>query len=129
MTPTTDEVRYFGDARRGLQCILYCLLILWATIALPLIIHVDSLPTVQKWPWIGDFVSAIAPGLPSRLARLATIYLWQTALMLSLVWALRRGMARLAQAQAELILQRSIRNSAYRVLWRVKFAAVVAKLS
>ena len=128
MIPTTDQVRYFGDARRGLQCILYCLLILWGTIAIPLIIHVDSLPTVPKWPWISDFVAAIVPGLPPRLARLATIYLWQTALMLGLVWALRRGMARLAQTQAEFILQRSIRNNAYRVLWRVKLAAAVAKL-
>lgn len=128
MTPTTDEVRYFGDARRGLQGILHCLLFLWAIIAIPLIVQAGSLPTVPKWPWIGDFVAAIAPGLPPRLARLATTYFWQTALMLGLVWALRRGMARLAQAQAEVILQRSIRNSAYRVLWRVKFAVAVAKL-
>ena len=128
MLPTTDEVRQLGDARRGLQGILYCLLALWAIAAIPLIIHVDSLPTVPKWPWLGDFVAAIAPGLPPRLTRLATTYVWQTVVMLGLAWLWRRGMARLAQAQAELILQRSIKNNAYRMLRRAKFAAAVAKL-
>ena len=128
MTPTTDEVRQLGDARRGLQSILYCLLILWAIAAVPLVIHADSLPTVPTWQWVGDFVAATAPGLPPRLARLAAIYPWPTAVFLFLAWVLRRGMARLAQAQAELILQRSIRNNAHRILRRAKFAAVVSKL-
>ena len=80
------------------------------------------------WPWLGDFFAAIVPGLPPRLAQLAAIYPCQTAVLLGLAWLLRRGMARLADAQAELMLQQSIRNSAYRILRRAKFAAFMAKL-
>ena len=128
MTPTTDDVRQLGDARRGLQGILNCVLILWAIAAIPLVIHVNSLPTVPICPWLGDFFAAIVPGLPPRLAQLAAIYPLPTSVLLFLAWLLRRGMARLADAQAELMLQQSIRNSVYRILWRAKFAAFMAKL-
>lgn len=128
MNPTIEEVRRIGDARQGLQDILYCLLILWAIAAVPLVIHADSLPTVPCWPWLGDFVAAILPGLPPRLAQVAATYPLQTLALLGLAWLLRRGMARLADAQSELILQRSIGNDAYRMLRRAKFAAFVAKL-
>ena len=128
MTLMNTEVRQLGDARHRLQGILYCLLFLWAVAAVPLIIHLDSFPVVSYWPWIGDFIATIAPGLPPRLAELAAIYPSLTAVVLGLTWALRRGMVNLGRAQAELVLQRSIGNHAYRIPWRAKFAAAVAKL-
>ncbi len=128
MTATNTEVRQLGDARHGLQCILYCLLGLWAIAAVPLIVHLDSSPNVPYWPWVGDFIAAIAPGLPPRLARLAGIYPTSSAVVLGLVWVSRRGMANLGRAQEELVLQRSIGNHAYRIPRRAKFAASIAKL-
>lgn len=128
MTATNAEVRQLGDARHSLQCILYCVLGLWVVIAVPLLVLLDSSPNVPYWPWLSNFVAAIVPGLPPRLARLAGIYPTLFAVVIGLAWALRRGMANLGRAQAELVLQRSIGNSAYGMPWRAKFAAAVAKL-
>lgn len=128
MNPISSEVRQLGDARHGLQCILYCLLGLWALAAIPSIVYLDSPPIVPDWPWVGDIIVAMAPGLPPSLARLAVIDPNLTAVLLVLAWALRRGMANLGRAQAELVLQRSIGNRPYDIPTRVKVAKAMATL-
>ncbi len=98
-----DRMHALARARSRLQCIVFCLVLLTAFLAVPLTLH--PLPTSARWPWLVDGLGVVVPSLPLNAARFAATFPYVTAAMVALLWALRRALRSVGRAQQELALQ------------------------
>ena len=94
-----------GEARHGLQVLIYSLLLLGFGFYVLVAVAFPMTAIVPQWPWLPALLATLVPGASLRVMDFAAAYPWDVAVAVLVLYAVRRAALTIGRSQAELAYQ------------------------